>query len=414
MTPLGLAWSNLRHKRTRTAIAASGVMFAVVLIFMELGLYGGVGYTASVLYENLRFDLLLLSSEYLDVSRPAEFPRARLAQAQAVEGVEETLPVSLGVGNWRLPAREGWFGSFTPPGGVKAINILGVPPERLTDIFAVDQGRVFDSAAEAEAVGARLAQVGTFLFDTRSKPQFGRLENMMALPPSGEPVPGRPEYRNAIRLNGQRARIVGGFELGTGFSWTGMLMCSEETFAQFTMKPRNLVTYGLITLEPGANVAEVQKKLQATLPPDVQVVTREQIGDQERRYWMRLTSIGQFLLVAVVLAVLVGVIFVYQMMAADIRNMLPEYATVKALGYRPPYLTAVVLWQALLLAVIGFIPGFFASLVLYYVARTVGGIPAEMTALRAVTVLALTGAMCLASGVLAVRRVHTADPADLF
>lgn len=414
MTPLALAWSNLRHKRTRTAIAASGVMFAVILIFMELGLYGGVGYTASVLYENFRFDLLLLSSEYLDVSRPAEFPRARLAQTQAVEGVAQTLPVSLGVGNWRLPAREGWFGSFTPPGGVKAINILGVPPQRMTDIFAVDQGRVFDSPAEAEAAGTRLSEVGTFLFDTRSKPQFGRLGDMMGLPPSGEPVPGHPEYRNAIRLNGQRARIVGGFELGTGFSWTGMLMTSEETFAQYTMKSRNLVTYGLITLEPGANVAEVQRKLQATLPPDVQVVTREEIGNQERRYWMRLTSIGQFLLVAVVLAVLVGVIFVYQMMAADIRNMLPEYATVKALGYRPPYLTAVVLWQALLLAIIGFIPGFFAAVALYYVARTVGGIPAEMTATRAIIVLALTGAMCLASGVLAVRRVHTADPADLF
>jgi putative ABC transport system permease protein len=414
MTPLALAWSNLRHKRTRTAIAASGVMFAVVLIFMELGLYGGVGYTASVLYENLRFDLLLLSSEYLDVSRPSEFPRARLAQARAVEGVADALPVTLGVGNWRLPAREGWFGSFTPPGGVKAINVLGVPPQRMTDIFAVDRGRVFDSPADARAAGTRLAELDTFLFDVRSKPQFGRLEDMMALSPSGEPVPGHPEYRNAIRLNGKRARIVGGFRLGTGFSWTGMLMCSEETFAEFTMKPRDLVTYGLITLKPGADAAQVQQKLKASLPSDVQVVTREEIGNQERRYWMRLTSIGQFLLVAVVLAVVVGVIFVYQMMAADIRNMLPEYATVKALGYRPPYLTAVVLWQALLLAVIGFIPGFFASLLLYYVARTVGGIPAEMTAMRAATVLALTGAMCLASGILAVRKVHTADPADLF
>ena len=68
----------------------------------------------------------------------------------------------------------------------------------------------------------------------------------------------------------------------------------------------------------------------------------------------------------------------------------------------------------MLLAIIGFIPGFFAAVALYYVARTVGGIPAEMTATRAIIVLALTGAMCLASGVLAVRRVHTADPADLF
>lgn len=414
MTPLGLAWSNLRHKRTRTAIAASGVMFAVILIFMELGLYGGVGHTAGILYDSLQFDLIILSSEYLDISRPSEFPRARLAQARAVDGVADTLPVSVGVGIWRLPARESFFGSFTPPGGVKTINIIAVPPDRMTDIFAIEQGRVFQSEEAARAAAIELAQTDTFLFDTRSKPIFGRLDQMMSLPASGEPVPGHPEHRNAIRLNGQRARIVGGFELGTGFSWTGMLMTSEETFSRFTMRPRSEVTFGLVKLKPGTEIGEVQDSLRATLPPDVEILTREQIGTQERRYWMRLTSIGQFLLVAVVLAILVGVIFVYQMMAADIRNMMPEYATVKALGYRPPYLTFVVLWQSLLLAVIGYVPGFLASLGLYYVARTIGGIPAAMTAERAVLVLALTCGMCLASGILAVRKVHSADPADLF
>lgn len=114
------------------------------------------------------------------------------------------------------------------------------------------------------------------------------------------------------------------------------------------------------------------------------------------------------------LAVVVGVIFVYQMMAADIRNMLPEYATVKALGYRPPYLTGVVLWQALLLAVFGYVPGFVSALGLYYVASNFGGIPTVMTLEIAVGVFALTCGMCLASGLLAVRKVHTADPADLF
>ena len=115
-----------------------------------------------------------------------------------------------------------------------------------------------------------------------------------------------------------------------------------------------------------------------------------------------------------ILAVVVGIIFVYQMMAADIRNMLPEYATVKALGYRPPYLTGVVLWQAVLLAGFGYLPGFLTALGLYSVARKFGGIPTGMTVEVAVGVLVLTCGMCLASGLLAVRKVHSADPADLF
>src|SRR5688500_5647884 len=109
MTPFQLAWSNLAHKRTRTSIAVAGVAVAVALIFMELGRFGGVGNTATMLYESLRFDLLILSSEYLDVSRPADFPRTRIGQARATEGVVDALPLSVGVGPWKMPARRGFF-----------------------------------------------------------------------------------------------------------------------------------------------------------------------------------------------------------------------------------------------------------------------------------------------------------------
>ena len=217
-----------------------------------------------------------------------------------------------------------------------------------------------------------------------------------------------------IRLNGQRAAIVGYFDLGTGFSWNGMLLSSEETFARFMMRPTDRVNFGLFNSRPGTDPVAVQRELRSTLPPDVKVYTRDEINASERHYWLRLTSIGQFLVVAVILAVFVGIIFVYQMMAADIRNMLPEFATVKALGYRPPYLTGVVLWQAVLLAVLGYLPGFVATLGLYSAARNWGGIPTGMTLEVALGVLVLTSGMCLASGLLAVRKVHSADPADLF
>jgi putative ABC transport system permease protein len=406
MTPLRLAWANLVHKRTRTLIAAAGVSFAVVLVFMELGMLGGVGRTATMLYDNLRFDLLLTSSEYLDLSRPGEFPRTRLAQAR-VEGVGDVLPVSFSVATWRAPARESVFGSPLPAGEVMSINIIAAPPDQLDRAFVTGRGRVFPSPEAARDAGQKLMRGNTFLMDRRSKPEFGNADRLQAIPADGR----GDEF---VRVNGRRAEVVGGFELGTGFSWNGMLMTGETTFARYTMHPLDAVNFGLVTLEPGADPAAVRQRLQTALPPDVKVYTRAEMNAAERNYWLRLTSIGQFLIVAVVLAVVVGAIFVYQMMAADIRNMLPEYATVKALGYRPPYLTGVVLWQAVLLAVFGYVPGFVAALGLYYVATNFGGIPTGMTLESAAGVLALTCGMCLASGLLAVRKVHTADPADLF
>lgn len=411
MTPLGLAWSNLAHKRTRTGIAAAGVAFAVVLTFMELGLLAAVGRTATLLYDSLRFDLLIASAEYMDLSRPADFPRTRLAQAKSVDGVVAVHPLSVGAGQWRLPARKGLFGGWSEPGGSMSINLLAVPPDRLNDVFDVENGHGFASKADAEEAGRRIARLDTFLIDRKSLDSFGRFPELKGIPPDGVQV---PNGTNAVRLNGRRAEVVGEFELGAGFSWRGMLLCSEETYSRFAVRPAERVNFGLVQLAPGSDGVALQRNLRAALPADVNVVTRDEMNAAERRYWLKLTSVGQFLVVAVVLAVVVGIIFVYQMMAADIRNMLPEYATVKALGYLPGYLTKIVLWQALLLAILGFTPGFVAALGLYAAASIWGGLPMQMTFTIAAEVLALTCAMCLISGLLAVRRVHSADPADLF
>ncbi len=406
MTPLRLAWSNLVHKRARTVIAAAGVSFAVVLIFMELGLLGGVGRTATMLYDKLEFDLLVTSSEYLDLSRPGEFPKARVAQAR-VAGVKEAIPVSFGVVSWRAPQRASMFGSPIPAGEQMSMSVVAAPPDRFDKVFVLGKDGVFPSADAARAAGDKLRRGDTFLMDRLSKPDFGDVEHVRTIPPDGR-------GDELVRVNGQRAEVVGAFELGTGFSWNGMLVASDTNFAKYTMRSTEQVNFGLVTLAPGADPDAVRAKLLAELPRDIKIYTRAEINAAERNYWLRLTSIGQFLLVAVVLAVVVGVIFVYQMMAADIRNMMPEYATVKALGYRPTYLTGVVLWQAVLLAIFGYVPGFVAALGLYHVASVYGGIPTGMTVPVALGVLAMTCVMCLASGLLAVRKVHSADPADLF
>lgn len=406
MTPFLLAWANLVHKRTRTLIAAAGVSFAVVLTFMELGMFGGVGLTATMLYDKLQYDLMITSSEYIDITHASTFPRTRIAQAR-VEGVDEVIPLTFDMMMWRSPERESLFGSPIPAGEQKSIAVVAAPPEMFDRVFTTGHGQVFPSPEAARAAGRELTRGNAFLMDRRSKPEFGDVDKLLSLPPDGR-------GNDFIRVNGQSAQIAGTFEIGTGFSWNGMLITSETTFARYSYHASDMVTFGLVKLKPGADPAAVQQRLRAALPPDVNVLTRDELNAAERNYWMRLTSVGQLLIVAVILAVVVGVIFVYQMMAADIRNMLPEYATVKALGYRPPYLTGIVLWQAVLLALFGYVPGFIAALGLYYVASNYGGIPTVMTWPIALGVLTLTCVMCLASGVLAVRKVHTADPADLF
>ncbi len=395
MTSFRLALSNLLHDRGRTAVSAIGAAFAVVLIFMQLGFLGSVRNTATLLYDRLEFDLLLTSSEYLDMSRPGTIERNRLAQAQAATGVQDVLPLSMSQALWKNPTDD-------PERGGKRwqLTLIGIDPGRLEVLFNPSGQGVFRDANDLATKRSLLARSGTVVLDRRSRPDFGSPDIM---------TPG-----TLTELNGQRVELAGYFELGTGFSYTGLLLTNEETFSSATGNSPRRVTFGLVKLARGENPDRAAERVRAQLPNDVLVFTRDEINTVERRFWVSSTAVGTFFQFGVLLALTVGAIFVYQMMVADIKKHLPEYATLKAMGYRFGYLFRVVVWQAVFLSVAGYVGGLAASLGLYELTRFAAQIPIAMSLDRMGIVLLLTVGMCVGSGLLAVRKVRNADPADLF
>ena len=395
MTSAHLALTGLLHQRGRTAVSVIGAGFAVVLVFMQLGFLGSVNNTATLLYDKMRFDILLTSSEYIDLSRPGSVDRERLAQARGVPGVADVLPVSFGMAMWRNPTDD-------PVRGRRRwqLAVVGIEPGHLDRVFLPPgSGGLFDTTAEQAERQAALSRLVEVLLDRLSRPDFGG---------AGMPPGTRSE------LNGRAITLGGYFRAGTGFSYTGMLLTNEATFREYMHQQPRQVTFGLIQLEPGADPNEVQRRLAAALPPDVKLFTRPSLEVHERDYWVNRTSLGQLFYFGVLLALTVGAIFIYQMMVADIRKHLPEFATLKGIGYRFGFLFRVVVWQAVFLAVAGYAIGLVVSFALYALAQSAAGLPIWMTAERTLTVFALTLGMCVASGVLAVRKVRSADPADLF
>jgi putative ABC transport system permease protein len=374
-------------------ISVAGVAFAVILIFMQLGFLGSVTKTASMLFDRLDFDLFFTSSEYIDLSRPSHFPRERLARARKITEVTAARPVSLGTGMWRAPAS-----AHGEEGPRWNILVLGLPPDQVAHTFR-DPLMVFREPTELEACQINLTRPNVVLIDRLSRPEYGSAENL------------RPGV--VAEINDREVVLAGNFAIGTGFSYNALLICSEESLALIDHRPDNDVAFGLIKVTPGADLHQVQARIKDAVP-DVSVYTREEITSRETDYWLKSTAIGLFFSAGVIVALIVGTIFVYQMMAADIRNHISEYATVKAIGYRGSFLATVVLWQAVFLALVGFVPGLVASLAFYGLTRSSAHIPIGMTAARVGGVLLLTLGMCLVSGLLAMRKVHSADPADLF
>ncbi len=372
-----LAWLNLWHQKAKTAVAIAGVAFAVVLVLLQLGFSGSVRQTATTIYDRLRFDLVIHSPRYVQLSQAGEVHRQRLYQAVSTPGVAKVSPLYLGFALYRnesSPQRRGIF-------------VLGTHLD--DDVLDV---------AELSRYRNALSVAGNALMDRRSRPEFGPRE------------PG-----TQARAGLSQITLVGTFEMGTGFGADGALLASDQSFVRM-VPGRTLddVSLGLVTLLPDQEAAAVAERLRAALPRDVRVLTRKEMEDHERLHWVSKTSVGIIFGLGVIVAVVVGTAIVYQVLSSDIASRLPEFATLKAMGYTPWFMSLAVLRQAWILAVAGFVPGLVLASALYALTARMAHLPMELPMTRVAAVFLISVVMCSLSGLAALRKVHSVDPADLF
>ena len=203
--------------------------------------------------------------------------------------------------------------------------------------------------------------------------------------------------------------------MGTSFGADGNLLTSSETFLELLPNtPPGSIEVGLIRLKPGSDAAAVAQRLQAQLPSDVTVLTKQGFIDFEQNYWRTSTSIGFIFTLGAAMGFVVGCVIVYQVLYSDVSDHLPEYATLMAMGYKLISLLGVVGREGLLLAAFGYLPAYAAGQGLYLLVRNATQLPVYMDTTRAVTVFSMILVMCMASAALAMRRLADADPAEIF
>jgi putative ABC transport system permease protein len=381
-----LALYNLAHSRLRTLVAITGVSFALIMIFLQLAFLASAEATADLQYSHMEFDVLLVSAEYVDLNRANRFSCRRLAQAEAHPAVRSALPLYIAFNGWRNMQE----------GEAKSIRAWPIM------ILAFRPGDHVLNVAEAEQAADRLKILHTVLIDRNSRSYFGPQVRA-----DGKPV--------EAELGGRRVKIVGQVTIGTGFGANGLLVMSERTFGEvFKGLSLDSTSLGLIKLKDGADPEQTAAQLRVVLPDDVRVYTRAEMMDRERQFWVKQTAVGAIFNFGVIVAMIVGVVFVYQVISSDIANRLAEYATLKAIGNTNRYMSQVVLQQSLCLALLGYVPGLLISLGLYALTAAQAHLPMDMTWSRALGVLALAVTMCSLSGLMALRKVWAADPAELF
>ncbi|MEH2297399.1 ABC transporter permease DevC [Nostoc sp.] len=386
-----LAWLQLAQQKVRLLVAVAGIGFIVLLMFVQLGFQDALYSSATAVHQNLKGDLFLVSSQYKSLTSNQSFSRTRLYQALGFDGVESVSPMYLQFAKLKNPATSEKY----------SIYVIGFDP-----------GRPVMNIPEVEKNLDKLKIPDVMLFDRGSRPEFGPIAEKFNAGDTAQTIEIFP-YNSLI---GYRVRVGGLFSLGPSFGVDGNLIVSDSTFLRINpnSRPADMIDIGLISLKPGTNAETVLKNLQASLPNDVQVFTRQGFIDFEKKYWAVRTPIGFILNLMLTMAAVVGVVIVYQILYSNIATQFVAYATLKAIGYANRYLLNVVFQQALILAILGYIPGFITSVLLYSFAAEATKLPIVMTTNNALIVLTSTVLMCITSGALAINKLRSADPGDIF
>lgn len=385
VVPLGipLSWLQLTGERKRFYAALAGITFAVAMMLFQMGLRAALFKQVIAPISLLNADLIIVGPnyEYFGVGRG--FPQVRLHQAYALKELDYATALKLGT-----------------------MSFKNVDNGRERDIFAIayDPSKKVFISKDINDGSEALKKQGSILFDQLSREQYGNVTAAFA-----------KDDHLKTELGGKRATIEGLVKIGPTFAADGNVLMSIPTLDSIWQgSAQGVVNVGVIKLKAGANVKKCAQALRKILPDDVSVMTKAQFIQNEKDYWAKRTPIGFVISASMAVAIFVGAIIVYQILYTDVTDHLPEYATLKAIGFDDKFFVWVIIQESLILSVLGFIPGSAIAALLYYATRVIANMPTYLTLTNLTIVFLLTLFMCTAAGLLATRRLRMANPADIF
>ena len=371
---LTLAKRNLFQDKLRLAVTLTGVVFAVVLIIIELGLFVGFIRTTSSLIDHSQADLWVTSSHvpYLELGVPLN--ERKFYQVEAVPGVARADKYIVRYTRWnRLD------------GGQNQIQIVGFNTDSAWGgPWNVVQGSI-DDLKTPDAV----------MVDDVYK-------NKLGVSRIGE----------VFEINGHRARVVGFTHGIRSFTTAPCVFTSFRNALDYAPLHDNQTTYVLVRVEPGADLEEVRQNILERVD-GVAVLTTKEFSRLTQNYWTFTTGAGIAILLAAVLGVIVGFVVVAQTIYATTMDHIKEFGTLKAMGAPNDYVQKVILIQAGISAAIGYVVGMIVSGLIVRFGQPAGA-PILLNWTMAVLTLALTLSMCMGAALISIRKVTRLDPATVF
>ncbi|ADB17756.1 DevC protein [Pirellula staleyi DSM 6068] len=378
-----VAWQQLTHQPMKLATASAGVVVAVMLMLVQLGIRQGAIDNGVAIAERITADLVVSSPRTKSIFLASTFPRRLLYRLPAHPDVEKVQVLYISEARFRNP----WDRREIP------ISVYGLDPR---DPMMNMPG--YTSLSE------ELDRPDCLIFDELSRSSYGPVVEYL-----------KNEGPLYTEVNYRRIAVLDSIPVGISFTSDGNIYTSPANFQRlFPTHDPGAINLGLVRLKPGADPQKVCRELAPMLGNEAYIKLKQEIVKQEVDH-IRTTHPLDFIFgLGAAVGFFIGFVVVYQILYTEVTNLLPQFATLKAMGFSDGYLLKIVLSQSAILSILGYFPGFFMALGIYQLATTAIQMPFEMTWSRAIFVFLATLTMCGLSGMVAIRKAWTADPADVF
>jgi putative ABC transport system permease protein len=369
-----LALRNLFHDRLRLVATAIGIVFSIVLVTVQMGLFLGFGRMVTTMIDHASADLWIMPRGTKCFEDPSVLDLGGRERALAVDGVAEVSLVVTGFSDWQMAS-----GTRTPVFLVGTeLHKPGLRPWNLVE------GSI-DALTRAGAVAV-------------DRTYFERL--------------GISRIGEGGDIRQQRVRVAAVTEGIRSFTTTPYVFMTLEQARAYAGVPPDKATFLLVRLRPGANLEQVRARLLADIPK-VEVMTSREFAERSRTFWLFSTGAGAALFAGALLGVIVGTVIVAQTLYSSTKDHINEFATLRAIGSSKGYIYRVIVLQALVSAVIGFsLAALVGMAVVHFTAGS--ALPIVITGGLVAALFLLTVVMCVGSSIAAIVQVTRVDPASVF
>lgn len=384
-----LALRQLRHRGRGSIGGLAGVCVAIILMFMQLGFQNALYDSAINIPKALRADLLITGPNYLSLAlSPPWFPRRALAAARSIDGVEDARPLYAFSGQFYSPRNGATMSAW---------------------VLAFDLDQPVFSSEEITQKLSLLKLPDSALMDRKSRYDYTVLKDAIETGSSPRITLYQPNASNApgVTLNGL-------FSLGPSFTIDGLLMMGSLNYYRLLGMPLDRVSIGLVTMKSGADPLRVKAQLTAAVGDQAKVFTRSEYIAAEKDFYATRTPIGAIFNIGLLVGVVVGVVFISQVLHGIIDANLREYAVLITMGYQNRFFTMIVIEIAVAISIATFIPSALIAAGLYHLASLATQLPLTMSAGGVATIFIVVLVMGNIAALMSMKKLKTANPLDLF